>query len=97
MLATGQQFAIATGVAVPSEIFFGVPGGRRTEHSYIRAILWVLVLDTAPLAPCSVTSMVPPVRPRTPAPVAEPAAGAGWSSVSSAGRRRTRRCDLSRT
>src|SRR5579862_1682113 len=77
MLATGQQFAIAAGVAVLSEIFFGILGGRPTEHSYIHAIQWVLVLDAAVLVPCFVAILLLPRPARPAAPAAAPALEAG--------------------
>src|SRR5581483_9522110 len=43
MLATGQQFATAAGVAVLSEIFFGALGHSPTEESYAHATELVLL------------------------------------------------------
>jgi len=66
-LATGQQFATAAGVAVLSEIFFTAIGHRPTEHSYLDAIQYVLVLDLALLVACFAASLFLP-RPRALAP-----------------------------
>jgi EmrB/QacA subfamily drug resistance transporter len=46
-LATGQQFASAAGVAVLSEIYFAALGHAPTEHAYLRAIQYVIVLDVS--------------------------------------------------
>ncbi len=67
MLATGQQFAAAAGVAVLSEIFFAVVGSHPTEHAYLRAIQYVIGLDTALLVLCLFASLLLP-RPRADAP-----------------------------
>ena len=66
-LATGQQFATAAGVAVLSEIFFGVLGHDPTKHDYLRAIQYVLALDASLLVVCFAASLFLP-RPRRPAP-----------------------------
>jgi EmrB/QacA subfamily drug resistance transporter len=62
MLATGQQFAIAAGVAVLSEMFFGALGHAPTKHSYLHAIQLVLLLDIGLLVPCFVASLLLPRR-----------------------------------
>ncbi len=73
-LATGQQFATAAGVAVLSEIFFATIGSHPTEHSYLKAIQYVLALDAGLLVVCFVASLFMP-RPRAqqaaPTPVTE--------------------------
>ena len=51
-LATGQQFATAAGVAVLSEIFFAALGHAPTEHAYLDAIQYVIVLDVGLLVAC---------------------------------------------
>ncbi|HEY4346117.1 MAG TPA: MFS transporter [Gaiellaceae bacterium] len=75
-LATGQQFASATGVALLSEIFFTVLGHAPTEHDYLRAIQYVISLDAALLVVCFAASLfLPRVRQRSapaPAPALEP-------------------------
>jgi EmrB/QacA subfamily drug resistance transporter len=63
-LATGQQFATATGIAILSEIFFAALGHRPTEHSYIDAIQYVILLDAGLLLASFVASLLLP-RPRT--------------------------------
>jgi hypothetical protein len=70
-LATGQQFATAAGVAVLSEIFFAALGHRPTEHGYLHAIQYVLLLDASLLVACFVASLFLP-GPRT---AARPARG----------------------
>jgi EmrB/QacA subfamily drug resistance transporter len=68
LLATGQQFATAAGVAVLSEIFFAGLGSDPDKHGYLRAIQHVLLLDVGLLALCFVVSLFMP-RPRVaPAP-----------------------------
>jgi EmrB/QacA subfamily drug resistance transporter len=62
-LATSQQFAMATGIAVLSEIFFATLGHAPTEHSYLRAIQYVLLLDVCLLGASFVASLLLP-RPR---------------------------------
>jgi len=77
LLATGQQFAAAAGVALLSEIFFAVVGSRPSEHGYLRAIQLVIGLDVAVLALCFAASLLlPRPRPRpvsAPVPAQEPA------------------------
>lgn len=75
-LATGQQFAIAAGIAVLSEIFFGTLGHAPTKHSYLDAIQYVLLLDIGLLVACFAASlllprMAPTLRAREKAPGAE--------------------------
>ncbi|MBV8080849.1 MAG: MFS transporter [Actinobacteria bacterium] len=70
-LATGQQFALAAGVAVLSEIFFTALGHHPAKHNYIHAIQYVFVLDIALLAASFAVSLLLP-RPRR-QPVPEPA------------------------
>jgi EmrB/QacA subfamily drug resistance transporter len=68
LLATGQQFATAAGVAVLSEIFFAGLGSDPGKHGYVRAIQHVLLLDVSLLVLCFVASLFMP-RPRVaPAP-----------------------------
>ena len=77
MLATGQQFATAAGVAVLSEIFFGALGSRPSEHSYIHAIQLVLLLDIGLLVPCFLASLLLPRPPAARVRPPEPALEAG--------------------
>ncbi len=60
MLATGQQFATAAGVAVLSEIFFAALGSHPNEHSYLTAVQYVLGLDSGLLVLCFVASLLLP-------------------------------------
>lgn len=62
-LATTQQFAAATGIAVLSEIFFAALGGHPVEHDYIRAVQLVLGLDIGFVAASFFASQFLP-RPR---------------------------------
>ncbi len=60
LLATGQQFATAAGVAVLSEIFFAGLGSHPDKHGYLGAIQHVLLLDVGLLALCFVASLFMP-------------------------------------
>jgi MFS family permease len=57
-LATGQQFAIAAGIAILSEIFFGALGLAPNRHSYLDAIQYVLLLDIGLLVACFAASLL---------------------------------------
>lgn len=59
-LATSQQFAIVAGIAVLSEIFFAALGHPPTEHAYLRAIQYVIVLDLGLLAASLAASLYLP-------------------------------------
>ena len=74
-LATSQQFSVAAGVAVLSEIFFAALGSRPTEHSYVHAVQLVLALDIALVGACFIASqLLPrPARVRAREAEAEPA------------------------
>jgi EmrB/QacA subfamily drug resistance transporter len=69
-LATSQQFAIAAGIAVLSEIFFAALDTPPTEDSYITAIEYVSVLDIVLVVGALVASFW------LPRPKPQPAAGA---------------------
>lgn len=60
-LATGQQFAIAAGIAVLSEIFFGALGQAPTKHTYVHAIQYVFVFDIGLLVACLAASLLLPL------------------------------------
>ena len=65
-LATSQQFAIATGIAVLSEIFFAALDTPPTEDSYLTAIQYVSLLDIALVVGALVVSFwLPRPRPET--------------------------------
>jgi EmrB/QacA subfamily drug resistance transporter len=70
-LATSQQFATATGVAVLSEIFFAALGSHPGEHSYIHAVQLVLGLDVGLVAACFIASRLLPRPVRMVVPDAE--------------------------
>ncbi len=63
-LATSQQFAIAAGIAVLSEIFFAALPHPPTEHAYLRAIQYVILLDLGFLVASIAASLFLP-RPTT--------------------------------
>ena len=67
LLATGQQFATAAGVAVLSEIFFSGLGSTPGIHGYVRAIQHVLLLDVGLLVVCLGASLFMPRPRRAPA------------------------------
>jgi len=73
-LATTQQFAAATGIAVLSEIFFAALGSHPVEQDYIHAIQLVLGLDVALVASSFVASqfLPRPRRAKAEAPTAAP-------------------------
>jgi EmrB/QacA subfamily drug resistance transporter len=71
-LATSQQFAAAAGIAVLSEIFFAALAHPPTEHDYLRAIQYVILLDLGLLVACFAASLFLP-RPRTRPPEVGPA------------------------
>jgi MFS family permease len=75
-LQTTQQFAIAAGVAVLSEIFFATLGPGLGVHDYLHAMQYVLAFDLALIAACLASSwLLPRPRPvRVEAPEAEAAA-----------------------
>ena len=65
-LATSQQFAIATGIAVLSEIFFAALDTPPTEDSYLTAIQYVSLLDIALVVGALIVSFwLPRLRPET--------------------------------
>lgn len=59
-LATGQQFAIAAGIAVLSEIFFAALGAPPTKESYVSAIEYVTILDLVLLFAAFAVSLLLP-------------------------------------
>ncbi len=59
-LATSQQFAAVAGIAVLSEVFFAALGNPPTEHAYLRAIQYVIILDLGLLVACLVASLFLP-------------------------------------
>jgi MFS family permease len=63
-LATCQQFATVAGIALLSEVFFAALGDRPTEHAYLRAIQYVILLDVGLLVACLAASLFLP-RPQT--------------------------------
>ena len=74
-LATSQQFAIAAGIAVLSEIFFAALDTPPTEASYITAIKYVTVLDIALLIAAFFASLLLPRLKAQPVAPAASAAG----------------------
>jgi EmrB/QacA subfamily drug resistance transporter len=59
-LATSQQFAAAAGIAILSEIFFAALGHPPTEHDYLRAVQYVILLDLGLLVACIAASLFLP-------------------------------------
>jgi MFS family permease len=68
LLATGQQFATAAGVAVLSEIFFAGLDSTPGIHGYLGAIQHVLLLDVGLLVVCLGVSLFMPRPQVAPAP-----------------------------
>jgi EmrB/QacA subfamily drug resistance transporter len=63
-LVTGQQFAIAAGVAVLGELFFALLGQRPSSQDYIDTLQYVLLLDVVLVVACIAVAPLLP-RPRT--------------------------------